>query len=106
MSEERPAASPVPRNQRRSPTQTISTPRFSKWRPGSISGPDWIRAESLRNATIDPVKVMAPMKTPRKTSRPVDGVVRPPWTRSSSSQVVSEPNEHGREADEAVQHAR
>ena len=35
---------------------------------GSISGRDDMRAESLRNATIDPVKVTAPMKTPMNTS--------------------------------------
>jgi hypothetical protein len=37
-------------------------------RPGSISGADLIRAESFRLATIEPVKVTAPMKTPMNTS--------------------------------------
>jgi hypothetical protein len=37
-------------------------------RPGSISGADLIRADSFRNATIEPVKVTAPMKTPTITS--------------------------------------
>ncbi len=36
--------------------------------PGSISGEDFILAESFRNATIEPVKVTAPMKTPMNTS--------------------------------------
>ena len=36
--------------------------------PGSISGADFIFALSLRLATIEPVKVTAPMKTPMKTS--------------------------------------
>ena len=36
--------------------------------PGSIRGLDEIRADSFRNATIDPVKVTAPMNTPTNTS--------------------------------------
>ncbi len=36
--------------------------------PGSISGADLILAESLRLATIEPVKVTAPMKMPIETS--------------------------------------
>ncbi len=43
-------------------------PRFSQFRPGSVSGADFIFAESLRYATIEPVNVTAPMSTPRKTS--------------------------------------
>ena len=43
-------------------------PRLIQLRPGSISGADLIRADSLRNATIEPVKVTAPMKTPTITS--------------------------------------
>ena len=41
---------------------------LSAFLPGSMSGLDDIRPDSLRNATIDPVKVTAPMKTPMKTS--------------------------------------
>ena len=36
--------------------------------PGSINGSDLIRADSLRKATIEPVNVTAPMKTPMNTS--------------------------------------
>jgi hypothetical protein len=36
--------------------------------PGSINGVDGMRADSLRNATIEPVNVTAPMKTPTNTS--------------------------------------
>ena len=36
--------------------------------PGSTSGADLIRADNLRKATIEPVSVTAPMKTPTKTS--------------------------------------
>ena len=51
--------------------------------PGQRSGADFIRALSLRLATIEPVKVTAPMKTPRKTSTS--------WTASDSSpRCVSE----------------
>jgi hypothetical protein len=45
-----------------------SAPRFSAFLPGSTSGADGIRPESLRYATTEPVKVTAPMNTPMKTS--------------------------------------
>jgi hypothetical protein len=64
-------------------TKTTSAPRLSQLRPGSISGLLLIRADSLRNATIEPVKVTAPMKTPITTS--------PEWMPSSdpdSSEAV------------------
>jgi hypothetical protein len=48
--------------------KAASAPRLSQLRPGSISGDDRIRAESLRKATIEPVNVTAPMKTPIDTS--------------------------------------
>jgi hypothetical protein len=54
--------------------QTVSTrksaraPMLRAFLPGSMSGFDDIRPESLRKATIDPVKVTAPMKTPMNTS--------------------------------------
>ncbi len=35
---------------------------------GSIKGEDLIRADSFRNATMEPVNVTAPMKTPMNTS--------------------------------------
>jgi hypothetical protein len=38
-------------------------PRLSRFLPGSASGREAMRADSLRNATIDPVKVTAPMAT-------------------------------------------
>ena len=43
-------------------------PRLIQLRPGSISGADLILADSLRKATMDPVNVTAPMKTPTMTS--------------------------------------
>ena len=43
-------------------------PRLSRCRPGRTSGADLIRADNLRKATIEPVSVTAPMKTPTKTS--------------------------------------
>ena len=55
-------------------------PRLSRWRPGSAMGADLIRALSLRLATIEPVKVTAPMKTPMKTSTL--------WTASDSRPTV------------------
>ena len=55
-------------NHQRSSAETTSAARLSQCRPGSINGEDLIRALSLRNATIEPVSVTAPMKTPRNTS--------------------------------------
>jgi hypothetical protein len=51
-----------------SAAKATSAPRFSQLRPGSMSGLLLIRAESLRKATIEPVRVTAPMKTPITTS--------------------------------------
>ena len=51
-----------------SATNATSAPRLSRFLPGSISGLDLIRADSLRKATIEPVKVTAPMNTPMNTS--------------------------------------
>ncbi len=51
-----------------SATKAARAPRLMKLRPGSISGFDLIRADNLRNATIEPVNVTAPMKTPMNTS--------------------------------------
>ena len=59
-------------NQTVSTAKATSAPRLSTFLPGSISGLDLIRADSLRNATIEPVKVTAPMKTPMNTSARVD----------------------------------
>ena len=42
--------------------------RLSQLRPGRVSGADRMRADSLRKATIEPVNVTAPMRTPRNTS--------------------------------------
>ena len=47
---------------------TTSAPRFSQFRPGRVSGADFIFADSFRYAMIEPVKVTAPMNTPRNTS--------------------------------------
>ena len=58
--------------------------------PGSISGRDLIRADSFRKATMEPVKVTAPMKMPMNTSAwwmrrsdPASAVGAPP--RASTS---------------------
>lgn len=55
-------------NQTVSPTNAASAPMLSAFLPGSTSGREAIRADSLRKATIDPVKVTAPMKMPMNTS--------------------------------------
>jgi hypothetical protein len=47
-------------------------PRLMRVVPGSMSGLDFDAALSLRNATIDPVNVTAPMNTPMNTSAVVD----------------------------------
>ena len=56
-------------------TTTVSTknaatsaPRLMQLRAGQHQRADLIRADSLRYATIEPVKVTAPMKTPTITS--------------------------------------
>ncbi|MNY82640.1 hypothetical protein D3C86_2248650 [compost metagenome] len=51
---------------------------LSAFLPGSMSGFDEIRADSFRNATIEPVKVTPPMKTPMNTSA---------WWMSASAPV-------------------
>ena len=51
-----------------------------KFLPGSISGLESMRADSFRKATIEPVNVTAPMKTPTKTS---------PWWMPSRSGEIS-----------------
>jgi hypothetical protein len=55
-------------NQTISPAEINSAARFILCRCGSVSGLDEIRVLSLRNATTEPVKVTAPMNTPRNTS--------------------------------------
>jgi len=46
----------------------ITDPRLIQFRPGSSSGLDGRCSDSLPQATIDPVKVTAPMNTPIHTS--------------------------------------
>ncbi|MNC63913.1 hypothetical protein D3C75_1140750 [compost metagenome] len=48
--------------------ETTIAARFSLWRFGNINGLDEILPRSLPNATMEPVKVTAPMKIPRNTS--------------------------------------
>src|ERR1035437_4420810 len=50
-------------NQAIRPRQTATATRLRRLRAGRVSGADLIFAASLRQATIDPVSVMAPMKT-------------------------------------------
>ena len=45
--------------------ETTMTSTFSMLRPGSISGDPLIFPDSFRYATIEPVRVTAPMKIPR-----------------------------------------
>ena len=59
-----------------STANAASAPMFSQFLAGSTSGLLLIRAESLRKATIEPVKVTAPMNTPIATS--------PEWMPSRS----------------------
>jgi hypothetical protein len=55
-------------NQTISPAETSRAARFILCRCGRVSGLDEMRVLSLRNATTEPVRVTAPMKTPRNTS--------------------------------------
>ena len=55
-------------NQTMHTMMTISMTRLIALRPGSVSGLPEIFPESLRNATIEPVSVTAPMKTARPIS--------------------------------------
>ena len=55
----------VATNHTPSSTSANTMPRFSQWRPGSVSGFEAKRPLSLPQATIEPVKVTAPMNTPR-----------------------------------------
>ena len=50
------------------PTETRMMPRLTALCAGSILGAELIFAESFKYATIEPVRVTAPMKTPTKTS--------------------------------------
>ena len=67
------------------PTPVI---RLIQLRPGSVSGFDEIFSASLPQATIEPVKVTAPMNTPIQISarwNPTDSI----WCPASSSWRVS-----------------
>ena len=55
-------------NQTISPADMSRAARFILCRCGSMRGADEIRVLSLRNATTEPVRVTAPMNTPRNTS--------------------------------------
>src|ERR1035437_8624370 len=55
-------------NQTISPAESSLAGRFILCRCGRVSGLDDIRVLSLRNATTEPVRVTAPMNTPRNTS--------------------------------------
>ena len=63
-----------------------SAPTLRMFLPGSISGVDLMRADSLRLATIDPVNVTAPMNTPMNTS--AEWMPSRPWP---SSRAASDP---------------
>ena len=70
-------------NQMVSTAKAARAPRLIRFLPGSTIGLDLIRADSLRNATIEPVKVTAPMKTPMHTS--ALWIPRSSWIWSSSA---------------------
>ena len=97
-----------------SATNAASAPRLSAFLPGSISGLDLIRADSFRNATIEPVKVTAPMKTPMNTSawwmrsseRGDLGLRRRPWPRRRSSRSSRPARRPGRRSCAASRSAR
>ena len=72
-------------NQPVSPKNTTSAPTLRKFLPGSIRGADFIRADSFRLATIEPVNVTAPMKTPTNTS--AEWMRSMPWLASSMAPV-------------------
>ena len=76
--------------------------------PAASAGLDLIRADSLRNATIEPVKVTAPMKTPMNTSAEwmPAGRRRPRLRRAVrlDDEVAVPADQHRGQADEAVQH--
>ena len=55
-------------NQNAMPTIRRIAARFIQCRPGRVSGRDGSFSESLPHATIEPVKVTAPMKMPMYTS--------------------------------------
>ncbi len=55
-------------NHRPRTTTSASAPRLSQLRNGRVNGFDANRPFSLPQATIEPVKVTAPMKTPIHTS--------------------------------------
>ena len=55
-------------NQTMRAAETSRASRFILCRCGRVSGADEMRVLSLRNATTEPVRVTAPMNTPRKTS--------------------------------------
>ena len=55
-------------NQTVSAAKATRAPTLRTFLPGSIIGADLMRADSLRLATIEPVNVTAPMKTPMTTS--------------------------------------
>ena len=61
--------------------ETMSAPRLSRLRPGSVSGRPGTRPASLRAARTDPVKVTPPTNTPRKTS--------PRWKAPSETDSAS-----------------
>ena len=84
-----------------SATNATSAPRLRTFLPGSTRGLDEIRPESFRNATIEPVKVTAPMKTPMKTSAWWMAARDPCQAGVVEGAVPAD--EHRGEADEAVQ---
>ncbi|MGY2943722.1 hypothetical protein ACVWWM_003913 [Ewingella americana] len=60
--------------------------RFSLWRCGNAKGFEEMIPRSLPNATIEPVKVTAPMKMPKNTSvrwmfSITESMATAPWSR-------------------------
>lgn len=57
--------------------RTIASPILILWRCGSRIGLPLIRSESFRNATIEPVKVIAPIAAPKDISNRLPGSICP-----------------------------
>ncbi len=75
-------------NQTVSAANRTSEPRLRKFLPGSTSGLEENFAASLPQATIEPVKVTAPMNTPMATSArwiPIRSGSMPPPPAASTS---------------------
>ena len=89
-----------------SAANATSAPRLSAVLAGQHQGADLNRADSLPQATIEPVNVTAPMNTPMTTSAwwmPSRSSRPPPAVAGFDLEVAVPADQHGGEADEAVE---